>query len=271
MTAVNSDRAAAYRSINWFEGGAGAPLLLVNGWTASALVWPDEFLGRLEQHYRVIRIDTRGGGYSRATGTPFRMADLADDAHRLLRDLHAAPATVLGFSLGGMIAQELAVRHPADVARLLLVSTSPPAPAALRADDSITWHMFRRRRPGETYRAYLHDLWARAAAPGFAERRPDLMEELVDQLAARPTMRSAAMAQARAAGGWYGPRRLARISAPTTVIHGREDSLRPVGNGMRLARLIPGARYIEFPEAGHLVPLEAMDELLAVIEEDQPT
>jgi pimeloyl-ACP methyl ester carboxylesterase len=261
------DNASAYRSINWFASGTGAPLLLINGWTASALVWPDAFLRRLEKRHRVIRIDTRGGGFSRAAAKPFRVADLAKDAHRLLQELDAAPATVLGYSLGGTIAQELAVRHGADVARLILVSTSPPSPASLRADDSITWHMFRRRRRGEDYRAYLHDLWARAAGPGFAERRPDLMDELVDQLAARPTTRSAAMAQARAAGCWHGPKRLARITVPTTVIHGREDVLRPVGNGMRLARLIPGARYVEFPNAGHLVPLEAMDELLAVIEE----
>lgn len=232
-------------------------------------MWPDAFLRRLEERHHVIRIDTRGGGFSRAAAQPFRMADLANDAHRLLQELDAAPATVLGYSLGGMIAQELAVRHGADVSRLILVSTSPPSPASLRADDSITWHMFRRRRAGETYRAYLYDLWARAAGPGFAERRPDLMDELVEQLATRPTTRLAAMAQARAAGCWYGPKRLARITAPTTVIHGREDALRPVGNGMRLACLIPGARYVEFPNAGHLVPLEAMDELLRVIEEGQ--
>lgn len=270
MTAARVDAQAPYRSVNWFETGAGSPLLLINGWTASALVWPQEFLRRLEERHRVIRIDVRGGGYSRAAAPVFRMADLADDAHRVLSETAATPAVVVGYSLGGMIAQELAIRHPADVARLVLVSTSPPAPAALRATDSITWHMFRRRRPGESYRAYLHDLWARAAGPGFPDRRPDLMAELVDQLAERPTTRFAAMAQARAAGSWYGPQRLSRISAPTTVLHGRADVLRPVGNGMRLSRLIPGARYIEV-DAGHLLPLEAMDEVLAVIAEDAAT
>ena len=130
------------------------------------------------------------------------------------------------------------------------------------------WHMFRRRRPGETYRDYLYDLWVRAAGSGFAQQRPELLEELLDQLAARPTTRSAAMRQARAAGCWYGPERLTAITAPTMVVHGREDQLRPVGNGMRLARLIPGARYVELPGVGHLVPLEAMDKLPAVVEED---
>jgi pimeloyl-ACP methyl ester carboxylesterase len=259
---------AKYRPTNWFEGGAGDPLLLLNGWTASGLVWPRTFLDRLESKYRVIRVDNRGSGYSRAASAPFSLADLAEDAHHILTALDARPAVVLGMSMGGMVAQELALRHPEDVSRLVLVATGPPAPAGLRADDEMTWHMFRRRRAGETYHGFLHDLWSRAAAPGFAEAQPELMSELVDQLAARPTSRFGALAQARAAGCWRGPQRLARITAPTVVVHGREDRLRPVGNGMRLSRLIPDAEYVELRGVGHLVPLEAMDELLAVIEKD---
>jgi 3-oxoadipate enol-lactonase len=255
------------RPVNWFERGTGDPLLLLNGWTASSLVWPRDFLSRLEEHRRVIRIDNRGTGFSRSAASPFTLADLADDAHRILTELSATPATVVGMSMGGMVGQELALRHPADVQRLVLVATSPPAPAAIRADDSMTWHMFRRRHADETYPDYLMDLWTRAAAPGFASRRPDLMTELVAQLAVRPTTRYGAMAQARAAGCWRGPGRLAGIAAPVVVVHGREDRLRPVGNGMRIARLIPGSRYLELAGVGHLVPLEAMDELVSVIEE----
>jgi 3-oxoadipate enol-lactonase len=257
-----------YRPVNWFASGNGEPLLLLNGWTASGLVWPGKFLAQLERRHRVIRIDARGTGFSRAAAAPFTIADLADDAHEILSELNATPAMVLGMSMGGMVAQELAIRHPGDVRRLILVGTSPPTPAALRADDEITWHMFRRRRPGEAYGGFLRDLWARAAAPGWSVRSPELLDELVEQLAARPTRRSGALAQARAAGCWRGPGRLARITAPTVVVHGREDRLRPVGNGMRLARLIRGARYLELPGVGHLVPLEAMDELLALVEED---
>jgi len=252
-------------SVHSFESGSGEPLLLINGWTATALVWPGEFIRRLDSRFRVIRIDNRGSGYSRLAPSPFTMADLAEDAHRVLRSRGLRGATVLGLSMGGMVAQELALRHPADVSRLFLVATSPPAPAALRPDDAITWHMFRRRKRGQPYHDYLYELWGRTSAPGFAERRPDLLEELVDQLAARPTIRPGAMAQARAAGCWSRPQRLARITAPTTVVHGTEDLLRPVGNGMRLARLIPGARYVELPGVGHLVPLEAMDELVELI------
>jgi 3-oxoadipate enol-lactonase len=248
-----------------FQSGSGEPLLLLNGWTASGLAWPQEFLSRLEAEFRVIRTDNRGSGFARLAPSPFTLADLAEDAHQVLRSLGLTPATVLGLSMGGMVAQELALRHPEDVSRLFLVATSPPAPAAIRADDATTWHMFRRRKPGQSYRDYLYELWVRACGPGFAEKRPDLLEELVEQLATRPTTRPGAMAQARAAGCWSGTQRLARIATPTTVVHGSEDVLRPVGNGMRLAQLLPGARYVELPGVGHLVALEAMDELVDLI------
>lgn len=251
--------------VNWFEGGSGPPLLLLNGWTASSLVWPQRFLDELERTFRVIRIDNRGSGWSRSAPAPFTVADLADDAFAVLSALGLAGATVVGTSMGGMVAQELALRHPEAVSRLVLVGTGPPAPASLPSDDATTWHMFRRRQPGHSYREYLHAMWVRAAAPGFAEEHPELLEELVEQLAARPTRRGAAMAQARAAGCWAGPSRLSRIAVPTVVVHGTEDLLRPVGNGMRLARLIPGAEYVELPGVGHLVPLEAGDQLLDII------
>jgi len=251
--------------VNWFEGGRGEPLLLLNGWTASGLVWPTAFVRRLEDRFRVIRLDNRGSGFSRSARSPFTMADLADDAHTILGRLGIRSARVLGMSMGGMIAQELALRHPNLVERLFLVATSPPAPAALQAEDEITWHMFRRRRRGESYRDYMNTLWVRACGPGFTDRRPDLFGEMLDQLSARPTTRPGAMAQARAAGCWSGPQRLADISAPTTVIHGTEDVLRPVGNGMRLARLIPDAQYIELAGVGHLIPLEAADQLAGLV------
>ena len=69
-----------------------------------------------------------------------------------------------------------------------------------------------------------------------------------------------------AIAAWHGPRRLAAIACPTTVVHGDADPLMPVGNGMRLARLIPGARYVELAGVGHLPPLEAGDALADVME-----
>jgi pimeloyl-ACP methyl ester carboxylesterase len=242
--------------IHWHEGGHGAPVLLLNGWTASGLVWPAALVERLERRFRVIRPDNRGSGWSRSAPAPFTLEDLANDARRILYLLGAERVRVLGFSMGGMIAQVLAEKDPELVERLILVSTSPPSPAHISASDATTWQMFRRRGGNQPLSDYLRELWTLAGGRELSAERPEIIEELVGQLLDRPTPRGGAMAQARAAGTWHGTGQLARITAPTVVVHGRKDVLRPVGNGMRLTRLISGAHYVEQPGAGHLVPYE---------------
>ena len=88
-------------------------------------------------------------------------------------------------------------------------------------------------------------------------------------IARRPTPRFAVLDQARAIAAWHGAHRLRRLTAPTTVVHGAEDPLIPVRNGMRIAQLIPGARYVELPGVGHLVPYEAPDRRRAAIVADR--
>jgi 3-oxoadipate enol-lactonase len=247
--------------VHWEEGGDGDPLLLLNGWTAGGNVWPAAWLKDLERSFRVIRMDTRGSGLSRTAPAPFTMSDLADDAAAVLRAAGVDRARVLGLSMGGMIAQEFALRHPARVSQLFLVATRPPTPAQIPGSPELTDRAFDRPRPGESREAFLRSLWAAHAAPGFAEREPGLIDELVEQLGERRTPRAGVMNQSVAILGWHGPRRLTRLAVPTTVVHGAVDRLTPVGNGMRLAGLVPGARYVEIPEVGHLVPLEAGDVL----------
>jgi pimeloyl-ACP methyl ester carboxylesterase len=115
--------------VHWHDGGRGPALLLLNGWSASGLVWPESWLARLEERYRVIRIDNRGTGWSRSAPYPFTIADMADDARDVLRACRIDRAAVLGQSMGGMIAQELAIRHGGFVGKLVLAATRPPAPA----------------------------------------------------------------------------------------------------------------------------------------------
>jgi pimeloyl-ACP methyl ester carboxylesterase len=251
--------------VYWEQRGEGSPLLLLNGWTAGGSVWPSAWLRELERSFRVIRMDTRGSGLSRTAPAPFTIADLADDAARVLRAAGAERARVLGLSMGGMIAQELGLRHPELVEELFLVATRPPTPAQVAGAPEIAERAFDRPQPGESPEDFLRSLWAGYAAPGFARREPALLDELVEQLRERRTPRVGVTNQALAVLGWHGPRRLAALAVPTTVVHGAVDRLTPVGNGMRLAGLIPGARYVELPDVGHLVPLEAGDVLADLV------
>ena len=256
-------------AVFWHDGGEGPPVLLLNGWTASGLLWPGDWLHRLEARHRVLRVDNRGTGWSRTAPAPFTVGDMADDAAAVLRATGTGPATVVGLSMGGMIAQELAIRHPPLVGRLGLVSTRPPAPAHITAAPDVVDRELGQlldTPPRDELAAYFRSVWEPQSAPGFADRNPALFEELAGQILERVTPRAAVINQLRAIAAWSGAGRLARIAAETTVVHGVSDELVPVGNGMRLARLISGARYVELPGVGHLIPLEAPDAHIEAID-----
>lgn len=251
--------------VHWHEGGHGPALLLLNGWTASGLVWPAEWLRRLECHFRVIRIDNRGSGWSRTAPAPFTVADMADDARDVLRSCRIDRATVVGLSMGGMIAQELALRHPQCVSRLYLLGTAPPIPARVIPHLAPLLVAFRKPAPGQDMREYFTQQWANFTGPDFAAACPDAMSELAEQTLRRVTPRQRMWDQLRAISSWHGPERLRRLTVSTTVVHGNRDPLMPVGNGMRLSRYIPDAEYVELPGVGHLVPYEAADAVLAML------
>jgi 3-oxoadipate enol-lactonase len=254
--------------IYWRVGGRGPALVLVNGWSASGLAWPRSWVRELEDSFRVIRVDNRGSGYSRFAPTPFTMNDMADDVAAVLDAVEADRAIVAGMSMGGMIAQEFAFRHPQRLSGLVLIATRPPAPAyAIPKAGSVMIDLMGSPRKGETLATYFTRLWSTATGTGFAQREPEAIAELVRQIVERPTPRVMLMHQLRAVTGWGHAQRLREIEAPAAVVHGTEDRLIDVVNGQRLAAMIPDARYVELDGVGHLPPLEAPDQLLDVIAE----
>jgi pimeloyl-ACP methyl ester carboxylesterase len=246
-------------------GGSGPGVVLLNGWTASGLVWPAAFVTALEREHRVVRVDNRGSGWSRHAPRPYTIDDLADDARRVIDAQALDRPTVVGLSMGGMIAQQLALRWPDRVGRLVLLGTRPPSPEHTAPPAAVTAALLSMPPPGMALRRFLIERWAMMAAPGFAEAHPERMGGLADAVARRPTPRFAVLDQARAIAAWSRAGRLRRLDVPTTVVHGTEDPLIPVRNGMRLVQLIPAARYVELPGVGHLVPYEAPDAVLDVI------
>jgi pimeloyl-ACP methyl ester carboxylesterase len=255
--------------VHCHQGGDGPPLLLLNGWTASGLVWPAAIVKRFERRFRVLRVDARGVGWSRGAPAPFTIAELADDAAAVLRDSGHRRAIVAGLSMGGMVAQELAIRHPDAVDRLILLATRPPAPAHV-ASATPLWALATAPPPADrSLDDHIRQLWASFTGPGFAETHPELIDEIAAAVTRRVTPRAGLFNQARAVAAWHGAARLTRLRVPTVVMHGTADRLIPVGNGRRLAELIKASRYVELAGVGHLIPYEAPEQFAEIVEHNE--
>ena len=183
-------------------------------------MWPESWLRGLEERYRVVRIDNRGTGWSRSAPRPYTIGDLADDARDVLRACGIDRAAVLGLSMGGMIAQELAIRHREMVDKLVLVGTRPPTPAHIPPDDDAYSLLMQRPRRGADLHEFLTATWGQTAGENFAADHPDAIEEVVTQLMRRITPRSGVLDQARAVAAWHGAARLRRLAVPTSIVHG---------------------------------------------------
>ncbi|NMO03225.1 alpha/beta hydrolase [Gordonia sp. TBRC 11910] len=255
--------------VAWHEGGSGPAVLLLNGFTADGDTWPQAWVTELERTHRVIRVDNRGTGESGSSPRPYRLADMADDAYDVVRACGEESVVVFGLSMGGMIAQELAVRHPEVVKRLVLAASIPPVPAWVASEYGVGLAakitMGRRRRdPAAEPAAEVGRALMAFAAPGFTVSEDEL-RRLGTQVLSNPTTPVAAISQARAINGWWNPSRLASITAPTTVVHGLADRVVPIANARRLAQYIPDVELVEVAGCGHMVPWEAPEVLLHAI------
>lgn len=130
----------------------------------------------------MIRIDNRGTGWSRSASYPFTIADMADDARDVLRACRIDRAAVLGVSMGGMIAQELAIRHGGFVDKLVLAATRPPAPAYIAPGADMFLLMLDQPPQHMTMPEFFTTTWARTSGEGFATDHPAIMAEIADQI-----------------------------------------------------------------------------------------
>lgn len=230
MVNRRSDRTAS--GLNYSVQGNGPPMLWLSGYVveASAL---EATVGAFSDRYTCITFDPRGSGRSRQSLTPLTTSRMAHDAIDVLETAGFESAHVIGFSLGGMVAQEVALRAPQHVRGLILVATSAGGTAAHPAS---VWTM----------------LSALATAP---ERVPG----------ARNARVRTGWTQGWAAITHDATSRLGELEAPTLILHGSRDILLPVANAEELARLIPNSRLQVLPGAGHLFPYEEVDTMATAV------
>jgi pimeloyl-ACP methyl ester carboxylesterase len=269
---------------------AHPPLLLIMGLGAQLTLWPVEFVEALVAHgFHVIRYDNRDIGLTEKFGhagipkirrvalmrmlglrarLPYRLSDMAADAAELLRVLKIDKAHVVGASMGGMIAQLLAVNHPGRVRSLTSVMSSTGNRRLPQARPAAMAALFDRAPAGATLEQVIpYGIRISRAIGSPAYPAP---EERLTARITRDYNRSfypEGTSRQFAAILDDGDRRsrLKRIKAPTLVIHGVDDPLVPVEGGRDTAAHIPGARLHEIPGMGHDLPLELVDELAGLI------
>lgn len=272
----------------WYESlpplGADKGVLLLNiALGASSLFWPPGFLRALSAAgYRVVRYDQRGTGASSwMTGWsrthPYSLLDMANDAVAVLDELRIDRAHVLGLSLGGFVAQEIALAAPERVRSLTLMSTSAD-PTDTSLPGPRTWPLIQSALAGVPLLRYrllggetnlVKETLAGLIALGGDE--PIDVEEwtkiVLYELRERHGLNLRALRQHQAAVAVTRSRYplLGTITAPTLVIHGTADAFLPIEHGHRLAEAIPSARGLWLEDAGHPFPYPGMPEVIAAI------
>jgi len=229
--------------------GTGEPLLLITGWGSDLTSWMFQ-IPEFSKKYQVVAFDNRCSGRTDAPDKPYSIKMMADDTVWFMDALGINRAHILGYSMGGYVAQKLAIEYPGRVKSLILASTSA----------ATTYH-----KSGHVVRA-----WTAAIREGISPKtiyqlvlpylytdkffdNPEMVTMVVDTMVANP-YRPPAYAfgrQTDAEVGYDARGQLKQIAAPTLVLVGKEDILLPVKLSEELAALIPGAKLVVLEGGGH--------------------
>jgi len=237
--------------------GAGNPLVLIAGLSYSHWQWHRMVPG-LAEHFRLIAFDNRGIGQTDKPDGPYSAPMLAADTAALLEALDARPAAVMGHSMGGFVAQELALQRPELVSELILASTHFGGPHHVPiTEEAVAIFADISGDPLERFRRGL----AVSTAPGFAEENPGVIEEWLAYRAQNPIEPGPYQAQLAVGLGVADEEaayahRLHRVQAPTLILFGEHDKVVPPANAQLLADKIPDSAVTILPDAGHFFPIE---------------
>jgi 3-oxoadipate enol-lactonase len=234
--------------IHYHVHGKGEPVLLVAGLAGDLYTWK-KALPKLEQHHTVIVFDNRGSGLTQTSAAPFSISTLCDDAVALLRALDIGKAHVVGWSMGGNVAQELALRHPEKVGALVLMSTFMKEPDRSRFALDVLIHSVREGASMETFMMMLQ-AWC-STNPAFQGKRAswDKKASGDERLSIEGFAR-----QKLALDGFDTRAEAGKISLSTLVVHGADDIMVPIAFGQDLAAQIHGSAFCRVAEAGHFLP-----------------
>ena len=252
-------------SLEYYTEGSGPPLLLVMGFAGSAHSWGQPFIDELTKRFTVTRFSNRGTGESDRPQDQTTIRMMADDAVALLDTLGISKTHVCGISMGGYIAQEIAINYPDRVNGLVLGCTGVGGTKAVPADAATMQAMTfdANLTPPEMIRRS----WYALVSDSFTENNNGFLEGMLESFLRWPTPLDTIMKQVMAIGGSSTVDRAKTIAAPTLVIHGDVDRLVPPPNGDNLHAEIAGSELRRIPGVGHMFFWEKPDESAGIVTE----
>ncbi len=247
--------------MGYSETGEGAPLVMIMGYGSTRNLWEPETIDKLAEDFRVITFDNRGIGETERGSLPFSVSQFADDTYGLIKALGIDKTHVLGWSMGSLIAQELALTHPDSVEGLVLYSTFcdggmfPPDPKVLeRLQD-------RSGSPEERGMRWIEALFPREWTEENGERIKDIFWRPMGEIPGETLA-----GQAEAIYRWKGSKdRLEHLPSATLLITGDRDILTPNDNSEFMVSRIPGTKLAMIEGAGHGLMFQDPDHFLSIV------
>ncbi|MFN8542909.1 MAG: alpha/beta hydrolase [Candidatus Binatia bacterium] len=247
-------------TLRYDRAGSGTPVLLVHGWTCNRTFWHRQVQALRDRH-TVITVDLRGHGESSRPRAGFTIGAMATDLEALVRTLRVPRIAVVGWSMGGVIAQELARRLGDHVSALALVGTTPGGladPANPDADPAASAEI--QQAVARDFRAFARTLAVTLFREGVEPAHVAWAQSQIQKTPPHVAEACLAAVLAFDARPW-----LAELQVKTAVLHGRHDHLLPLRGGEYLAKHIPGATLTVFEQSGHSPHLEEPDALNAAL------
>ena len=236
--------------LHYERAGSGEPLLLIQGMSGTHVAWGEPFLEPLREHFDVIAFDNRGIGLSAPIDGPFTIVEMAEDTAALMGELGLESAHVVGISMGGMIAQELALAHPERLRSLTLGCTYCGGPGSQLMPEENARKLLGGLASGDRDKA-IRAGYEVNLSPAF--RADETHFAAFNEMATSvPAAKQTIELQVQAIFGHDTSGRLGEISTPTLIVHGTEDGVLPYPNGEMIASLMPSARFETLEGIGHM-------------------
>jgi pimeloyl-ACP methyl ester carboxylesterase len=236
--------------LHYERAGSGEQLLLIQGMSGTHVSWGTPFRAPLEEAFDVVAFDNRGIGLSAPIDGPFTIAEMAEDTAGLLDALEIERAHVVGISMGGMIAQELALAHPERLRSLTLGCTYCGGPGSQLMPQENAQKLMGGLASGDREQA-IRAGYEVNLSPTFRadEGRFAAFHEMATTV---PAAKQTIELQVQAIFGHDTSARLGEVATPSLIVHGTADGVLPVENGRLIDSLMPAARLELLEDVGHM-------------------